>query len=961
MFVAEPRVELEPKSQFSMEKSRVNLDCLYDFIDTRAPASDSQTRQESQFGAQITWKGPAIDSTRFKLSMQSSKLSVEPLARNDSGKYTCQVRVPIRSGRRKLFALSKQAQAKLFVVGPDNNQNNNMSSSNQNVDLDVDCDENVATDDLQQQQQQQKEPLNLWIFQDSGIKVYKLRQDDGSDGEMELIRQLDGHSMISEQVDGNWNQLTLCGGLSPEQAVICEWSDNAIAIKVPDQDEKEGQLKTIQKSSENFDTGPSDLSEENKQQFANGQNLQNFQINGCKKEAQENNNNIAKYRQFIYVGQPNLNRIIVMDARKFEIVSIIQTEPQPRRLHLVKANKPHLSKWIKRRLSQANQEPKQQPFEQNYEQKDMNNVVLNRNNVKRWLLPRRHDKNRLHNDKFQEQKQVVASGQPTTLSNLLNVGQNDAIETTRNRDNNNNMIAAQFDIWLLCYGQPLMVDPSFGSLVADETSPLIPPTFAQQQTMQTMQKTMRVARRDLRLGTDINTWPFAWPPFSRSLERAAATTTTALNGLNEMRNLIGVDKESRLRNRKSVHIVQSTFFQAKPSQKKSIKLDADDNNTQPEWASHELDPESPNYTRPNDAENPIEQFRQSTLISTHRLTISRNLNNNQQQDNDDLSGLFDAPTLTPPAVRDLIQDLTLPERIRALEQNSKYKPHFGYISHYNERRLFRVNLDNYRYEREIDLSTTTNQCDPIELKQSALGLLIIQCRAAISHKLTGQLILDELTTKPIEFNEQIKAQDSYLSPDHKYLISVYTNQQQQTSNNNNNNNNANANVNGNGKNSANYKHKRATVNNNNVTMTPNADDEVQHDVINSIIYVQTMTISGAKFQYEIKTSTLEISECSFVWKDGYYVAIFVSTNKLDQESEILSLRLADGRLELMARVPGLLDSHHRSRHRNQLSIAEQVHLAALSTNQGIFIIDLQENRISQSIQQHQSPPTLLWV
>lgn len=811
---------------------------------------------------------------RYSLSMQSSRLTIENLQRNDSGLHICQVNLPISSSMAPdTTTASSNDDSDQAKIGDDKNGSLLRGHAESLLLIADDKVEEIGAPlaapqlgDSAQQQSNSKpltgaaddsKWLDFWMFHDNGISVYRVKQDEGQ--EMELLKEINGHSLVSAQVDGNWNQLTLCGGLNPEQVVICEWSDDAIYINVDESTVKNRyhqHQQRNQKPQNHYETNfepPKPSLDETKRKLSSGLKS-------------------SKTRTFVYVGQPNLNRLIVLDANRYEIVAIINTEPQPRKLHLYQPNKLHLSKWIRRRLAPvANGQHLHGTLLDNGSQfKDatqdqLSATIRNINGIDESS----HSKASL-DDSF---------GDTTRHSKI---GATKPISKQHRRARRNSAAgsaawtqALQFDIWILCYGQPLVVDPT-----GNETPDSPPLSLSNSQPLQNF-TSRRVQPFTPRLSPPSD-WPLLWP-FSLSAQ----------------------DRESRLRNRKSVHIVQTTFFPAKFTSHR---------HRHGETHRHQQDTSDTTNTQISDATaepdtnltDPVADFKRSTVITTHHIGIGRQASRDLNPEHPSDKGM----DIDPFRPIDLIHDLSVPSKPQALAHDPRHKLHFAYVSHYNERRLFRVSMDEYRYDREIDLQN----CDPIHLIQTAQGLVIVQCRSPISHQLTGQLVLDELTSSHIEFNANVRAQDAYLSPDNRYLISFFTNQ-------------------------------TASI--------------ASKDNSNTIVYVQLVTTVGLKFQYEIKTSTLDISQCSFVWRDGYYAAIFVSTNRRDHESEILSLRLADGRLELMARVPGIVATHQR--HKRQLLVASELRLAALSTNEGTFIIDLEENRVFQSVRHHQSPPTLLWI
>lgn len=772
---------MRPEFQRSLVGSTAAFECLYDYIDTRTsqddnqniPSSQGDQRQYSQTSRddeiRLNWfkigEGsiePVTDSNkldvsaaggpiapisqRAHLSVASSRLSLDSLRHNDSGSFVC----AIGAGQGDGSTVWGRTKAQLKVQ--------------------------ARPDELADEQGAASIGSYLWVFHENGISVYKLPRDDGQ--EMELAREITGHSQVDAEVDGNWNQLTLCGGLNPDQVVICEWSDNALHLDVD---------------------------------LPNGRR--------------------PVGRHYIYVGQPNLNRVVVLDGEAMEIVAIINTEPQPRKLFLYKPNKVHLSKWVRRRLSPA----------------------LNM----RWL------------------KAIGSHAHPLELSlntnfvdHMTRPDDDSGQRKARGRRSSGPQVAPshllQLDIWLLCYGQPLVLDPERASNDApDELTSFFLSRSSGSSVNESVQES--VVPFTPHLGG-------AWSS-PASIGASSSPTPTWPN-----------NKESRLRNRKSVHIIQSTFF---PSSKPGA---SHLHNTQ---AAHQGDLESEldRQQKSNANMSALEHFKRFTVLTSHHI----------------LAGPKAASTYFSLAPFDLVQDLVVPARPRAFTHDPRFQLHHAYVSHYGERRLFRVSMDEYRYQREIDLQ----DCDPLSLLSSVQGLLVVQCRAPITHQLTGQLVLDQLTSAQLQFNANIRAQESFISPDNRYLLSIYTNYSTYPAN-----------------------QKRS-----------------------SLIYVQTVSVSGLKFQYQIK-STLEIEQCAFVWRDGYYAAILVSSNHQEEQSELLSLRLADSRLELLARVPGTIS---QSRRKDQLLVADELRLAALATNRGTFVVDLEDNRVSQSLRHHQSPPTMLWV
>lgn len=816
-------------------------------------------------------------SERASITLVSSRLSLENLRLSDSGQYTCRVEVPFNS----TYSKTKKPSTRGASDEIDDNDGDYSGDERFSLNLFGEDHGTLLVQERPKTDQSNEEEYSpkacLWMFHDNGISIYKIQNDDGQ--EMELLREINGHSLVSGEVDGNWNQLTLCGGLNPEQVVICEWSDNALYLDV------------------------------------------DF---GDRVNNNENSKSRRKGRKYVYVGQPNLNRIIVMDGLMFEIVAIINTEPQPRKLHLYKPNKIHLSKWVRRRLSPiANarwmsavgvhaHSLKLTPESELYSAKPLSYVS------------RRHERSARRIRQQNRGRREAGGGG----------GGGARAFSTSTRTGSNQMHSAliQHDIWLLCYGQPIVVDPS------GEEPSNVEDSSSFYSTIVNISATTN--------GTSASATSSTTPSIATTNNPANSHKTSSINigaaihpftprlttGGSPFAWSAWPNKESKLRNRKSVHIIQSTFFpkfQTESSDGFHSHNQDDYRNREEENTRNSEDSPKPTtrlrssssgHRGHNIEDKVVGMFKKSTVLTTHHVFAG--------------VGRTKAQRYLNSAQFDLIQDLHVPPKPYSLAKDGKHKIHYAYVTHYDDQRLFRVSMDEYSYDREIDLQ----DCDPINLMTTTQGLLVVQCRAPITHNLIGQLVLDQLTSSRIEFNANIRAQESYVSPDNRYLISIYTNLTSPKA-------------------AAESSIDKSLLSTEQKRKRSNQEQPNKQQHGQSIIYVQLVSTSGLKLQYEIKTF-LEISQCSFAWKDGYYAAIFVSSNRRDQQSEILSLRLADGRLELMARVPGLISA---TRHKDQLIISSELQLAALSTNQGTYVVDLEDNRVSQSLRHHQAPPTLLWV
>ncbi|XP_030759224.1 follistatin-related protein 5-like, partial [Sitophilus oryzae] len=114
---------------------------------------------------------------------------------------------------------------------------------------------------------------------------------------------------------------------------------------------------------------------------------------------------------------------------------------------------------------------------------------------------------------------------------------------------------------------------------------------------------------------------------------------------------------------------------------------------------------------------------------------------------------------------DMVTGLFLPSPFQEI---SHYTFKYGYVTHTNQRGLYKLDLENLRYTRSVDLAPYN--CVPEEIKFSALyGFVFMECREPITKKPTGQLILDYLTDAVISTVPTLFGKP-YLSPDSRKLV-----------------------------------------------------------------------------------------------------------------------------------------------------------------------------------------------
>ena len=233
---------------------------------------------------------------------------------------------------------------------------------------------------------------------------------------------------------------------------------------------------------------------------------------------------------------------------------------------------------------------------------------------------------------------------------------------------------------------------------------------------------------------------------------------------------------------------------------------------------------------------------------------------------------------------DLVYDLFAPRPSLLQTQHFFDNNRYAYVTHWDERALVKIDMDQFKYVKTINLA----ECQPISAVFTEYGLVILQCQTPVTHQLngmcmlelqkndelfilnlihTGQLILDQMTDAIIGFNPHIKARSAFLSPNQRFLVSVFQNET------------------GSGISSTTIIVQEVTQDGESVTP------------IGPILTI--ILVVGLTFLYDVRT-TLIIVNCDFVWKNGNYDAVLASGTS--NREDLLYLSLADGRVELITGV-----------------------------------------------------------
>jgi len=249
---------------------------------------------------------------------------------------------------------------------------------------------------------------------------------------------------------------------------------------------------------------------------------------------------------------------------------------------------------------------------------------------------------------------------------------------------------------------------------------------------------------------------------------------------------------------------------------------------------------------------------------------------------------------------DLVYDMFMPiYSPQRLHQQHSITNRYAHVSHWDERELIKIDMTQFKYVKTINLA----DCSPINGIYTDHGLLILQCQTPVTHQLTGQIIVDQMTDAIVSYNTHVKARNSYLSPNQQFLVNVLHN---------------------------------------------------ASNLATTSIIVQRVTSTGVEFLYDVRTS-LDIVNCEFVWKSGNYDAVLASGTS--NREDMLYLSLSDGRVELISGVGRPTSGSHRG-----MSMAHKSRMLAVTATESVFVVDLNTNRIQcETVQRHQKPSTLIWT
>ncbi|KAF6205139.1 hypothetical protein GE061_019306 [Apolygus lucorum] len=249
---------------------------------------------------------------------------------------------------------------------------------------------------------------------------------------------------------------------------------------------------------------------------------------------------------------------------------------------------------------------------------------------------------------------------------------------------------------------------------------------------------------------------------------------------------------------------------------------------------------------------------------------------------------------------DLVRGLYMPP-VEDMLHSFKY----GYVSHTNQRGLYKLDLANMRYVRSIDLAPYN--CVPQNMQFSALyGLVVVQCEEAVTGRPTGQLVLDALTDSVISQKPELIGQP-YVAPDSRAVVTI---------------------------------------------------DRGSEGVT---VVIQEIADSGLKFLFDVKT-TLNISDVTFYPSQtthGY--DLYASAV---EKEDILFLNLLTGKVEMITGVGKAMEpSLAQWGNPNRVIEASGVfgHFMVTPANEALFVVNGESRTVNCEIGGLVHPRAVVWV
>ncbi|XP_059480798.1 follistatin-related protein 5-like isoform X2 [Neocloeon triangulifer] len=249
---------------------------------------------------------------------------------------------------------------------------------------------------------------------------------------------------------------------------------------------------------------------------------------------------------------------------------------------------------------------------------------------------------------------------------------------------------------------------------------------------------------------------------------------------------------------------------------------------------------------------------------------------------------------------DLVKGLFIPP-VQDIRHNFKY----GYVTHTDQRGMYKLDLANMRYTRSLDFNAYN--CVPSHVAFSALyGLVIVSCKEPMTDRPNGQMLVDYLTDSVISFKSELPGQPK-VSPDSRVVVTL---------------------------------------------------DRAPEGVT---LVVQEITETGLQFLFDVKT-TLNISDIAFYpsrTTHGY--DLYASAT--DKE-DLLFLNLVTGKVEMITGVGhAMVASLAQWGNTNRPIVSSGVfgHFMVSPANEALFVVNGETRTVNCEIGGLVHPRSVVWV
>ncbi|XP_012252708.2 follistatin-related protein 5-like isoform X2 [Athalia rosae] len=249
---------------------------------------------------------------------------------------------------------------------------------------------------------------------------------------------------------------------------------------------------------------------------------------------------------------------------------------------------------------------------------------------------------------------------------------------------------------------------------------------------------------------------------------------------------------------------------------------------------------------------------------------------------------------------DLVKGLYIPGH---QEIGHTYK--YGYVTHTNQRGMYKLDLANMRYTRSVDLAPYS--CVPTNVQFPALyGFVILQCEEPVTGRATGQLLLDYVTDAVLAHKPELVGRP-LISPDSRHLVTL---------------------------------------------------DRQESGVI---LVVQEILPSSLKFAFDVKTS-LNISDITFYPSQTTHGCDLYASST-DKE-DILFLNLATGKVEMITGVGKAMPASMASWGNPNRPIVESGvfgRYMVSPSNEALFVINGETRTVNCEIGGLVRPSAVVWL